>query len=121
MDNAKTQYVLKGFRQVVDFRDFTYEREEADRTRSQFTVRADLALARRHQIPLQELPLLCRAVLERLQAGVAVGLLVFTEADMRTYAAGVAARAAAAKAKRPARRPRPTEAVGAGWRATPLR
>ncbi len=121
MDNTKTQFVLKGFRQVVDFRDFTFERIEADRTRSTFTVRADLALARRHQIPLQELPLLCRAVLDRLQAGGAPGPLVFAEADMRDYAAGVAERAAAAKARRPARRPRPTEAVGAGWRTMPLR
>jgi len=102
MDNSKTQFVLKGFRQVVDFRDFTFERVEADRTRSQFTVRADLALARRHQVPLQELPLLCREVLDRLQAGGAAG-------------------PAAAKARKPARRPRPTEAVGAGWRTMPLR
>lgn len=121
MDNSKTQFVLKGFRQVVDFRDFTFERVEADRTRSLFTVRADLALARRHQIPLQELPLLCRAVLDGLQAGVAAGMVLFTEVDMRKYSAGVAERAAAAKARKPARRPRPTEAVGAGWRTMPLR
>lgn len=121
MDNTKTQFVLKGFRQVVDFRDYLYERIESDRTRSQFTVRADLALARRHGIPLQELPLLCQSVLGRSQAGGAVKVVVFTETDMRDYSAVVAERAAAAKARRPARRPRPTEAVGAGWRTMPVR
>jgi hypothetical protein len=115
MENSKAQYVLRGFRQVVEFRVFTFERIASDRSRSLFTVRADLTLARRHRVPLQELPLLCRAVLERLNEDGDQRAFVFAEADMRLYADGVAGRAEAARQRKPPRRPH-TENVGAGWR-----
>jgi hypothetical protein len=115
MENSKSQFVLRGFRQVVDFRVFTFERIAGDRARSLFTVRADLALARMHHIPLQELPLLCRAVLEQLHEGGDGRAFVFSEADMRRYADGVAERAEAAKQRKPPRRPN-SENVGVGWR-----
>jgi hypothetical protein len=115
MENSKAQFVLRGFRQIVDFRVFTFERIAADHSRSLFTVRADLALARRHRIPLQELPLLCRAVLEQIHEGGDQRAFVFTEADMRLYADGVAERAEAARQRKPPRRT-PTENVGAAWR-----
>lgn len=115
MENGKAQFVLRGFRQVVDLRVFTFERIARDHSRSLFTVRADLALARRHRVPLQELPLLCRAVLDQLHEGGDQRAFVFTEGDMRLYAVGVAERAAAARQRKPPRRPH-TENVGAGWR-----
>jgi hypothetical protein len=115
MENSKAQFVLRGFRQVAGFRVFTFEGIAADHSRALFTVRADLALAQRHRIPLQELPLLCRAVLERLHDDADKRAFVFSEADMRLQADVVAARAEAARQKRPPRRP-PTENVGAGWR-----
>ena len=115
MENSKTQFVLRGFDQVLEFRVFTFEGIEADRSRSIFTVRADLALARSHRIPLQELPLLCKAVLERLHEGGDNRAFVFTEADMRLYADGVAARAEAMSQRKPPRRPH-TDNVGAAWR-----
>ena len=120
MENSKVQFVLTGFRQVVDFRVFTFERIAADYSRSLFTVRADLALAQRHRIPLQELPLLCRAVLEQPREGGDGTSFVFTEADMRLYADRVAERAEAARQRKPPRRPH-TENAGAGWRTPQAR
>jgi hypothetical protein len=115
MENSKAQFTLRGFRQITDFRVFTFEHIATDHSRLVFTVGADLALARRHRIPLQELPLLCRSVLEQLPEGGDQRAFVFTEADMRLYADGVAARAEAARQRKSPRRPH-TENVGAGWR-----
>jgi len=112
MDTSRSQFVLRGFRQVVDFRVFTFERIAPDHSRSLFTVRADLALARRHRIPLQELPLLCRAVLEQIRETGDETAFVFTDADMGRYSEGVAARAMAAKQRRN-RRPPPAGDSGA--------
>lgn len=66
VENPKMQFILRGFSQVVALRVFAFEGIAADRTRALFTVSADLALARRYRIRLQELPLLCRSVLERV-------------------------------------------------------
>ena len=115
MNNSKANFVLKEFRQVADFRVFTFERIAADYSRLPFTVRADLALARRHRIPLQELPLLCKVLLDELGKSGDKRTFVFTEVDMRLYADGVAERAEAAKPRKLSPRPH-TENVGAGWR-----
>ena len=80
MENSTAQFVLKGFSQVVGFRVFTFERIAGDHSRSLFTIRADLALALRHRVPLQELPLLCRAFLDQLHEGGDERAFVFTEA-----------------------------------------
>jgi len=61
---AKMQFVLTGFTQEVGFRVFAFARVEAGAIRIPFTVRADMALVRRYAIPMQELPLLCRGILE---------------------------------------------------------
>ena len=113
--NSKAQFVLRGFHQTMAFRVFTFEGIAADRVRSLFTIRADLTLARRYRIPLQELPLLCRAVLERLHDGGDKRAFAYTEEDMRLFANIVTARAEAAKQRRPPRRPA-TDNVGAGFR-----
>ena len=105
MENSKAQFVLRGFRQVVDSRVFTFERIAEHHPRSLFTVRADLALARSHRIPLQDLPLLCRTVLERLSEAGDQRAFVFTEADMHRYAVDVAERAEAAKQRKQPRKP----------------
>ena len=48
-------------------------------------VVADMALVRKHKIPLQELPLLCLRRLESLTAA-ANGTVVFPEKEMIEYA-----------------------------------
>lgn len=110
------QFTLTGFTQDLGFRVFTFERMSADRTRTNCTVRADLALIRNYGIQIQDLPLLCRSLLERRDEGGEVDVLTFTEDDMRLYSnERTAARAVAASKRKPPRRPI-GENLGAAWR-----
>jgi hypothetical protein len=120
------QFILTGFTQDREFRVFAFEGIAADRVRTPFTVRADLALSRTYGIRLQELPLMCRAILEHREEGPeesqTQNALTFTEDAMRLHASNcIAARALAALKKKAPRRPA-TEAngaptTGAAWRA----
>jgi len=92
------QFVLTGFKQEREFRVFAFEGIAADRVRIAFTVRADLDLSRRYGIRLQELPLICREVLEQREEGEQIHALTFTEDAMRIHASDRAARATAAVA-----------------------
>ena len=107
-------FVLNGFSEERGFRVFEFHGIAADhvRARKPFTVRADVALARRYGIRLQELPLLCRSVLERGHEG---RDLTYTEADMRLHAEHVVVQEEAAKHSKPPRRPVSTR-VGSAWR-----
>lgn len=113
------QFILMGFSQDsqdMGFRMFAFEGIAADRTRTEFTVRADLALIRTYGIRVQELPLLCRGLLERRAEGQERRTLTFTEEEMRLYANDcAAAREAAALKRKPWHRP-PTDHIGAAWR-----
>src|SRR5580704_7060777 len=59
------QFILTGFTQETGFRVFAFGGVVVGQIRTVFTVRADLALSRRYGIPMQELPLLCRSLLDR--------------------------------------------------------
>jgi hypothetical protein len=98
------RFVLKGFSQQERFRLFSFEGIGADQVRKLFTVHADLTLIRGYGIHLQDLPLLCRGLLERRTESDAVSRLIFTEEDMRLFCADrlVAKQTAAQK-----RKPRP--------------
>ena len=110
------QFVLTGFTQDMGFRVFGFDRIGDDRVRTAFTVRADLALIRRYEIRVQELPLLCRSLLERREDTPESRTFTFTEEDMRHHANDAAtARQAAAAKRRPPRRPT-SENLGAAWR-----
>ena len=115
MQNAKMQFILKGFSQVRGFRVFAFEGIAGDWTRTAFTVRTNLALTRRYGIRLQELPLLCRAVLDGLPEGEEQRAFTFTEEDMRVHADDLAARDRAAKQRKHPRRPA-SDHVGTAWR-----
>ncbi len=107
-------FVLVGFSEKTGFRIFEFEGVAADHTRTALTVRTDLAMARRYGIRLQELPLLCRGVLERRGEGEVGPAFTYTEAAMSEYAGVVAAREAANKRK-PQQRPI-SDRVGSAWR-----
>jgi hypothetical protein len=112
------QFILSGFTQDLGFRVFRFEGVALDRprTRTVFTVRADLALIRRYGIQIQELPLLCRSLLDGLGDGEETHALIFTEDRMRTWANDrAAAKDAAAQKRRPPRKPQ-RENLGAAWR-----
>ena len=110
------QYVLTGFTQDSGCRVFAFARVAEDRTRTEFTVRADLALSRRYLIPMQELPLLCRNFLARRENLGNTRSVVFSEEEMRLYATSCAiAKLAAANKRKPAHRPASGN-LGAAWR-----
>jgi len=111
------QYILTGFTQDMGFRVFAFERIGEDRLRTKFTVRADLALIRRYGIRIQDLPLMCRGLLDRCNEAEEKRTLVFTEDEKGVYERNsLAAREAAASKRKPPRRP-PSENIGAAWRA----
>ncbi len=91
VEGQKMHFILNGFSELMGFRVFAFEGIAEDRTRTPFTVRTDLALSRRYGIRLQELPLLCREVLERRNEGEQRRAFTYTEEDMRLYASACAA------------------------------
>jgi len=110
------QFIITGFTQELGCRVFAFEGIAADRIRMAFTVRADLALVRRYGIQIQELPLLCRSLLERRDEACETQAFTFSEEEMRTCAtARAAAKDEAAHRRRPPRRP-PSENLGSAWR-----
>lgn len=110
------RFILKGFSQEQGIRRFLFEGIEEDHGRSQFTVHADLNLARIYGIHLQDLPLLCRELLERRADSEAVRRLVFTEEEMRQHRADRVAAQEVAAQKRKTPRRRPSENLGMVWR-----
>lgn len=103
-EKPKMELILKGFSQVMGFRVFSFEGIDSDKVRTTFTVRADLSLTRKYGIRLQELPLLCRSVVERRPDGEDRRAFTYTEADMGVYADSAAAVEAAEQEKKALRR-----------------
>jgi hypothetical protein len=118
LKGMKMQYILTGFTHETGFRVFAFEGIREDRGRTPYIVRADLGLIRKYGIRMQELPLLCRAILEQRDGDDTERTFTYTEAAMRIRATNSAAEAAAQKRK-PPRRP-PTENSGAAWRGPQL-
>jgi len=114
--SAMPRFILTGFTQDMGFRVFAFAHIGADGIRTEYTIRADLGLIRRYDIRMQELPLLCRGVLERRESAGMTRSFTFTEEEMRVFEKDrTAARQAAAQKRRPPRRPA-SENLGAAWR-----
>lgn len=114
VERQKMQFVLNGFNQANGFRIFTFERVATDRTRTLFTVKTDVALTQHYGIRLQELPLLCRAVLEQHHEDDTRRAFTYTEDDMCRHASCAFAKAEEAKQRRD-RRPPPAKTAST-WR-----
>ena len=111
------QFVLAGFQQNLNMRRYTFEGIDADRRRKEVTVEADMGLIRKYKIPLQELPLLCRRLVEGLTGEAAVaGAIMFTENDMLGYAKDRATAESLAEQKRRAHRAPVSSRIGQAWR-----
>ncbi len=118
------QFILTGFTQDTGFRVFAFEGVAIGQIRTVFTVRADLALSRRYGIAMQELPLLCRSLLDRQEenghnqeeSSENERALTFTEEEMRACADKRLADRALAALKRKAPRRPVVENAGAAWR-----
>ena len=105
MNAGKMQFTLTGFSQEMAFRVFAFEGSTAYRDKTKFSVRTDLGLVRRYGIRVQELPLLCRGLLDRLDQDDQERSFIFTEEEMRLYADGcIRAREAAIQKRKPPRR-----------------
>jgi hypothetical protein len=115
MSAMKMQFSLTGFSQDEGFRVFAFEGSTADRTKTKFSVRTDLALIQRYGIRVQELPLLCKGLLDRRDEDDQQRTFVFTEKEMCVYANECArAREAALQKRKPPRRPSPNRSEAAG-------
>jgi hypothetical protein len=110
------EFLLAGFTEGKGIRHFRFECLAPDRTRRTVVVHADTALARKHEIRIQELPLLCRRLLQSVDAGDVTDAMTFTEDHMILVQS--ACLAAAEKKPRPPMRPSP--ATGQAWRNTKL-
>jgi hypothetical protein len=108
------KFILTGFTHEVGCRVYAFEGISEDRVRMLFSVRADLGLIRKYGIRMQELPLLCRKILEQHDGTDTQRAFTYTEDAMSLRATASAAEAAAQKRK-PPRRPI-SENVGAAWR-----
>jgi hypothetical protein len=107
------EFVFSGFRDVRTIREFSFERVADDRSRSKVTVDADMSLARKYKILMQDLPLLCRRLLDSLEDNGFSERVTFSEQHMTALVN--AAREAAER--KPARRHRPpSAATGQAWR-----
>ena len=93
-------YKLLGFSQRDSARYFAFERTQQGSASAAFTVVADLALARKFRIPLQDLPSLCSRLLEAGPADAPEASLVLTDADLQVHAAANLAAASVDQAKR---------------------
>lgn len=63
----QTTFILTGVRNDKGVCTFSFEGVGPDRVRMPGTVETDLALLRKHDIRLQDLPLLCRGLLDRAE------------------------------------------------------
>jgi hypothetical protein len=79
-------FILLGFSQEDNVRHFAFERVGADGTRGKFKVNADLRIVREFKIKVQELPLICRRMLESQPVEIEAQDLTLTEANMRLFA-----------------------------------
>ena len=133
------EFVLTGFSQENNVRRYTFQalpsgnhkpagiqkpagsHKPEGNSKKEWTVSADLSLMRKHRIPLQELPLLCKRLLEAQGENGKNDALMFTESDMLGYASNRTAAELAAEVKKRARRMPSSSRVGMAWRTAPHR
>jgi len=96
-------FTLAGFDEGEGLRRFAFERVGAGNATTRVVVRADVSLARKHNIRLQELPLICARLLQSLGTDPPAGPITLTEEHM--IAIQNEARAVAEKRRKPPRRP----------------
>jgi hypothetical protein len=101
-EKRSMKFTMVGFRDLESVRTFTFEFMRTDRTRGNVIVDANLSAARRHRIMLQELPLLCRRLLDKLDTDeVPPTHVSFSESNMVEHAAAISAQASLRKAPKP--------------------
>lgn len=107
-------YIFTGFQQANAIRQFAFDCVADDKTCTKITVGADLALARKHFILMQDLPLLCRRLLETSEEIRQAGPMMFSEDQMLAVET---AKVNAKAEKKPARTPVASNRLGQAWRS----
>jgi hypothetical protein len=115
-DGGKPQYTLTGFTQTAGIRTYAFE-GFLDGGRIYRKVEVDLALIPGYGIRIQELPLLCRELLQRRVDADAV-CAIFSEQEMRGHAERLTTAREEAELKKKAPRHPPAANPGAAWRTT---
>src|SRR5665213_1594899 len=111
------EYTLKGFTHNLGVRVYEFEGMGQDRVRIGFRVSADLDLIRKYGIRVQDLPLLCRSVLELRSEGTPeLRAFTYTEEAMTQHAADSATERSAAALKKKTPRKPVSENTGSAWR-----
>ena len=78
-------YVLMDFQQEANVRHYAFQGTTEDDQRFNFVVNVDLDIVFKHRIPIQEIPLLCRRLLEQEPVSEQSRKLTFTEEHMRAH------------------------------------
>lgn len=114
---AKTLFILSGFSQTAGIRVYAFECLDAGK-RTDYTVAVDLGLIAGYGIRIQDLPLLCRELLQQRTEPSEIAALMFTEQDMRSHAEiRATAREDAERKKKTPRHP-VNPNLGSNWRTS---
>jgi hypothetical protein len=89
-EGGRAQFFLTGFAQAAGIRTYAFQ-GRIDASRIDCTVEVDLALIPGYGIRIQELPLLCRELLQQQEQPDEKNAVVFTEQRMRSHAESLAA------------------------------
>lgn len=104
------EFALTGFSAETAFRVFRFDGIKGNVRQAGFSVKTDLSLVRKYAIALQDLPVLCRKLLENL--GEENHTLTFTEDQMREHAKTRETERELARSRKSLRRmPRPVVAT----------
>ena len=98
-EGVKQQFFLTGFSQAAGIRTYAFQCR-MDATWNAYTVEVDLALIPGFGIRIQELPLLCRELLQQQSQPVEKSAVVLTEQRMRSHAERLAVARQEAEHKR---------------------
>jgi hypothetical protein len=114
-ETGPRHFILTGFNQTAGIRVYAFEGVSAGR-RLDYTVKVDLSLIPGYGIRIQDLPILCRDLLQQRVDPGEISSLTLTEEDMRSHAEKrEIAREEASQKKKPPRHPANTN-QGASWR-----
>jgi hypothetical protein len=113
-EGGKAQFFLTGFTQAAGIRIYAFQ-GRADASRMDWTVEVDLALIPGYGIRIQDLPLLCRELLQQQAQPDEKCAVVFTEQRMRSHAEKLAAARHEAEHKKQPRHFASADAE-TGWR-----
>jgi hypothetical protein len=109
------EFTLTGFQQEREIRHYTFQSLEGGRTSRGLTVNVDVGLLRKYGIALQDVPLLCRRLLEKQSLDPSVKVLTFSEELMREHADHCEALKRAAEERKKAYRHHRSPEAGKGW------